>query len=122
MARDPGNPLYFPLPTGSRAGYAELTVYSDTGADVCVGEFRAFGPDAAAAGMDFGTDLSFTPQELAAGAAFSYNGRRGNPGAGTPQAGPDDLRGAGWGEPPPRPHAPGHAPGPAPRGAGRREE
>jgi hypothetical protein len=71
IALDPGNPLYFPLPSGSRARYAELTVYSDTGADVCVGEFRAFGPDAAATGMDFGTDLSFTPQELAAGAAFS---------------------------------------------------
>jgi hypothetical protein len=66
IALDPGNPLYFPLPSGSRARYAELTVYSDTGADVCVGEFRAFGPDAAATGMDLGTDLSFTPQELAA--------------------------------------------------------
>ena len=52
IALDPGT-LYFPLPSGSRARYAELTVYSDTGADVCVGEFRAFGPDAAAAGMDF---------------------------------------------------------------------
>jgi arabinogalactan endo-1,4-beta-galactosidase len=61
VALDPGNPLYFPLPAGTQARYAELTVYSDTGADVCVGEFRAYGPDAAAAGMDFGTDLSFTP-------------------------------------------------------------
>ena len=31
IALDPGNPLYFPLPSGSRARYAELTVYSDTG-------------------------------------------------------------------------------------------
>ena len=38
--------------SGSRARYAELTVYSDTGADVCVGEFRVFGPDPAAARMD----------------------------------------------------------------------
>jgi arabinogalactan endo-1,4-beta-galactosidase len=101
IALDPGNPLYFPLPTGSRARYAELTVYSDTGADVCVGEFRAFGPDAAAAGMDFGTDLSFTPQELAAGAAFSYNGRRGTPVTITRAAGANYVRMRLWVNPPP---------------------
>src|SRR5436190_988026 len=66
IALDPGSPLYFPLPSGSRARYAELTVYSDTGADVCVGEFRAFGPDAAAAGMDFTTVQSYTQQSVAA--------------------------------------------------------
>ncbi|MGH3180104.1 MAG: glycosyl hydrolase 53 family protein, partial [Streptosporangiaceae bacterium] len=100
IALDPGNPLYFPLPSGSRARYAELIVYSDTGADVCVGEFRAFGPDAAAAGMDFGTDLSFTPQELAAGAAFSYNGRRGTPVTITREAGADYVRMRVWVNPP----------------------
>ena len=78
VALDPGNPLYFPLPPGIQARYAEVTVYSDTGADVCVGEFRTYGPDAAASGLDLGTDLSFTPQELAAGAAFSYDGDRGD--------------------------------------------
>ena len=101
IALDPGNPLYFPLPPGSRARYAELTVYSDTGADVCVGEFRAFGPDAAAAGMDLGTDLSFTPQELAAGAAFSYNGRRGTPVTITRAAGANYVRMRLWVNPPP---------------------
>ena len=101
IALDPGNPLYFPLPPGSRGRYAELTVYSDTGADVCVGEFRAFGPDAAAAGMDFGTDLSFTPQELAAGAAFSYNGRRGTPVTITREAGANYVRMRLWVNPPP---------------------
>ena len=101
IALDPGHPLYFPLPSGSRARYAELTVYSDTGADVCVGEFRAFGPDAAAAGMDFGTDLSFTPQELAAGAAFSYNGRRGTPVTITREAGANYVRMRVWVDPPP---------------------
>jgi hypothetical protein len=65
VALDPGSPMYLPLPAGSTARYAELTVYSDTGADVCVGEFRAYGGDPAAAGTDLGTDLSFTPQELA---------------------------------------------------------
>ena len=43
MALDPGSPMHLPLPAGSTARYAELTVYSDTGADVCVGEFRAYG-------------------------------------------------------------------------------
>src|SRR5690349_8425942 len=100
IALDPGNPLYFPLPSGSRARYAELTVYSDTGADVCVGEFRAFGPDAAAAGTDFGTDLSFTPQELAAGAAFSYNGKRGTPVTITREAGANYVRTRVWVNPP----------------------
>ena len=100
VALDPGNPLYFPLPAGSRARYAQLTVYSDTGADVCVGEFRAFGPDAAAAGMDFGTDLSFTPQELAAGAAFSYNGKRGTPVTITREAGANYVRMRVWVNPP----------------------
>ena len=76
-------------------------MYSDTGADVCVGEFRAFGPDAAAAGMDFGTDLSFTPQELAAGATFSYNGRRGTPVTITREAGANYVRMRVWVNPPP---------------------
>ena len=101
IALDPGNPLYFPLPSGSRARYAEVTVYSDTGADVCVGEFRAFGPDAAAAGLDFGTDLSFTPQELATGATFSYNGRRGTPVTITREAGANYVRMRVWVNPPP---------------------
>src|ERR1700683_1559171 len=74
IALDPGNPMYFPLPSGTQARYAELTVYSDTGADVCVGEFRTYGPDPAASGLDLGGDLSFTQQEVAAGVTFSDNG------------------------------------------------
>jgi hypothetical protein len=100
VALDPGSPLYFPLPAGTQARYAELTVYSDTGADVCVGEFRAYGPDAAAAGMDLGTDLSFTPQELAAGATFSYNGRPGTPVTITREAGANYVRMRVWVSPP----------------------
>ena len=75
VALDPGSPMYLPLPKDTTARYAELTVYSDTGANVCVGEFRAYGPDPAAAGLYLGADLSFTPQELAAGATFSDDGR-----------------------------------------------
>jgi hypothetical protein len=79
LALDPGSPMYVPLPGGTSARYAELTVYSDTGADVCLGEFRTYGPDPAASGMDLGADLSFTPQELAAGATFTDQGRPGTP-------------------------------------------
>ena len=101
VALDPGHPLYFPLPSGSRARYAEVTVFSDTGADVCVGEFRAYGPDAAAAGLALGTDLSFTPQELAAGARFSYDGRPGTPVTITRDAGANYVRIRLWVNPPP---------------------
>ena len=101
IALDPGSPMYFPLPAGTHARYAELTVYSDTGADVCVGEFRAYGPDAAASGMDLGADLSFTPQELAAGATFSYNGRPGTPVSIMREAGANYVRMRLWVNPPP---------------------
>ena len=101
VALDPGSPMYFPLPRGTSARYAALTVYSDTGADVCVGEFRAFGPDRAASGMDFGADLSFTPQELAAGATFSDQGRPGTPVTIMREAGANYVRMRLWVDPPP---------------------
>lgn len=100
VALDPGSPMYLPLPAGSKARYAELTVYSDTGADVCVGEFRAYGPDPAAAGMDFGADLSFTPQELAAGAKFTYDGHPGTPVTIMREAGANYVRMRLWVNPP----------------------
>ena len=101
VALDPGNPMYIPLPPGTRARYAELTVYSDTGADVCVGEFRTFGPDPAAAGLDFGSDLSFTPQELAAGAKFTYHGRQQSPVQIMRENGANYVRMRLWVDPPP---------------------
>jgi arabinogalactan endo-1,4-beta-galactosidase len=101
LALDPGNPMYFRLPSGTQARYAELTVFSDTGADVCVGEVRAYGPDAAASGMNLGADLSFTPQELAAGATFSYNGRPGTPVSIMREAGANYVRMRLWVDPPP---------------------
>src|SRR5215469_7789473 len=100
VALDPGAPMYLPVPAGSTARYAELTVYSDTGADVCIGEFRAYGADPAAAGMDLGTDLSFTPQELAAGAQFSYNGKPGTPVTIMRDAGSNYVRMRVWVNPP----------------------
>jgi len=100
IALDPGNPMYFPLPSRTQARFAELTVFSDTGADVCVGEFRAFGQDPAAAGLSLGGDLSFTPQELAAGAKFSYNGRPGTPVTIMHAAGANYVRMRVWVNPP----------------------
>jgi len=101
VALDPGNPMYLPLPRGTQARYAEITVYSDTGADVCVGEFRMYGPDPAAAGLDVGTDLSFTPQELAAGARFSYHGQQQSPVTIMKENGANYVRMRLWVNPPP---------------------
>ena len=79
LALDAGNPMYLPLPWHTTARYAQINVKSGTGAPVCIGEFRLFGPDPAASRMALGGDLSFTPQELAAGAQFTDRGRPGNP-------------------------------------------
>jgi arabinogalactan endo-1,4-beta-galactosidase len=100
VALDPGNPMYFAVPRGTEARYVQLTVWSDTGADVCVGEFRAYGPDPAAASMALGTDLSFTPQELAAGAKFTYLGRQASPVTITREAGANYVRMRLWVNPP----------------------
>jgi arabinogalactan endo-1,4-beta-galactosidase len=100
IALDPGNPMYFSVPAGTQAQYLALTVFSDTGADVCVGEFRAYGPDPAASGMDLGADLSFTPQELAAGATFTYQGREASPVQIFREAGGNYVRMRLWVNPP----------------------
>ncbi len=90
--------MYVPLGSSSAQGhlpsmsarYAQIEVWDSGSAPVCIGEFRLFGPDPAAAKMMLGSDLSFTPQELAAGAVFTDNGAPGNPANITAQ------NGAGW--------------------------
>jgi arabinogalactan endo-1,4-beta-galactosidase len=96
IALDPGNPMYVPLgasrgrlPT-TTARYAQIEVWDSGSTPVCIGEFRLFGPDPAAASMMLGSDLSFTPQELAAGAVFTDNGVPGDP------ANITARNGAGW--------------------------
>jgi arabinogalactan endo-1,4-beta-galactosidase len=79
LALDPGSPMYVHVPGGTQARYAKINVKSGTGAPVCIGEFRLFGPDPAAAHMALGGDLSFTPQELAAGAHYTDRGQPGTP-------------------------------------------
>jgi arabinogalactan endo-1,4-beta-galactosidase len=101
VALDPGSPMYLPLPRSTTARYAEITVYSDTGANVCTGEVRAYGPDPAASGMQLGTDLSFTPQELAAGATFSNEGQPGTPVQIMRGVGSNYVRIRLWVDPPP---------------------
>lgn len=95
IALDPGNPMYVALGQGSSlqstpAQYAQIEVWDSGATPVCIGEFRLFGPDPAAANMMLGSDLSFTPQELAAGAVFTQNGVAGNPANITAE------NGAGW--------------------------
>lgn len=98
IALDPGSPLYVPLGSSSAQGhlpsmsarYAQIEVWDSGSTPVCIGEFRLFGPDPAAAKMMLGSDLSFTPQELAAGTVFTDNGAPGNPANITAQ------NGAGW--------------------------
>lgn len=96
IALDPGTPMYFTATTQAR--YLALTVFSDTGADVCVGEFRAYGPETT--GMARGADLSFTPQEETAGATFTYQGRKGTPVQIFKEAGGNYVRMRLWVDPP----------------------
>jgi arabinogalactan endo-1,4-beta-galactosidase len=101
LALDAGNPMYLPLPGHTTVRYAQINVKSGTGAPVCIGEFRLFGPDPAAGQMALGGDLSFTPQELAAGAQFTDRGRPGNPIEITRDNGANWVRMRLWVNPPP---------------------
>ena len=101
IALDPGNPMYIQVPRGTQARYAQINVKSGTGAPVCVGEFRMFGPDPAAAQMALGADLSFTPQELAAGARFTDRGFPGSPISIMRANGANYVRMRLWVNPPP---------------------
>ncbi len=101
IALDPGQPMYVPLGHESGIRLARLTVYSGTGAPVCVGEFRMYGADPAAARMDRGADLSFTPQEIAAGAHFTDRGRQASPVTIMRDHGANYVRMRLWVNPPP---------------------
>ncbi|HEY2506998.1 MAG TPA: glycosyl hydrolase 53 family protein [Streptosporangiaceae bacterium] len=99
VALDPGNPEYVPLSsvTGSggdlpetSARYAQIEVWDSGATPVCIGELRLFGTDPAASRMMLGSDLSFAPQEEAAGAVFTDNGVAANPAVITAE------NGAGW--------------------------
>ncbi|MBO0868966.1 MAG: glycosyl hydrolase 53 family protein, partial [Micromonosporaceae bacterium] len=79
LALNGNTPSYVALPAGQRARYARVTVTTGDGAPACVGELRLFGRNPATDAMMLGADLSFTGQELAAGASFSDLGRVADP-------------------------------------------
>jgi arabinogalactan endo-1,4-beta-galactosidase len=101
LALDPGSPMYVHVPAGTQARYAQINVKSGTGAPVCAGEFRLFGPDPSAAHMALGGDLSFTPQELAAGAHYTDRGQPGTPITIMRAHGANYVRMRLWVDPPP---------------------
>src|SRR6266487_7021185 len=102
LAVDPGNPMYLSLDgSDGQARYARLTVTSGTGAPVCIGELRVFGPDPATANMRLGGDLSFTPQEEAAGAHFTDRGIASDPVTIMRNNGANFVRLRLWVNPPP---------------------
>jgi arabinogalactan endo-1,4-beta-galactosidase len=69
-------PVYVPASVTAR--FARLTVTDWDGSWPCIGEFRLFGREPDTTLKFAGADLSFTPQEEAAGAVFRDNGVRSN--------------------------------------------
>jgi arabinogalactan endo-1,4-beta-galactosidase len=108
VALDPGNPIYLPLGQATarhglphaQARFAQIEIWDSGATPVCVGEFRLFGQDRAAAGLMLGSDLSFTPQEVAAGAVFTDDGVAANPAVITAHHGATWARIRLWVNPP----------------------
>jgi arabinogalactan endo-1,4-beta-galactosidase len=67
-------PEYWPLDGTLRARYVKIDVTDNDGTPPCIGEFRAFSPMPSSAIPERGADLSFEPQEEAAGARFTDGG------------------------------------------------
>ena len=63
-----GDPVYWR--TSLQARYVQISVTDNDGTPPCIGELRLFAPAPARAIPDRGADLSFEPQEEAAGARF----------------------------------------------------
>ena len=75
MAPTAGNPVYIPAAwSGVNARYVQLSVTDNDGTPPCVGELRLFAREPADTIPFRGADLSFEPQEEAAGATFTDNG------------------------------------------------
>jgi arabinogalactan endo-1,4-beta-galactosidase len=70
-----GEPVYWPAGHGLiRARYVKIDVTDNDGTPPCIGELRLFAPESMNAIPDRGADLSFEPQEEAAGAHFTDSG------------------------------------------------
>ncbi len=75
-----GEPAYWPAPRGRlNARYVKVDVTDTDGAHPCIGELRLFASMPITAIPDRGADLSFEPQEEAAGAHFTDAGAPGSP-------------------------------------------
>jgi arabinogalactan endo-1,4-beta-galactosidase len=68
-----GEPVYWPATL--RARFVQISVTDADGTPPCIGELRLFAAQPASAIPDRGADLSFEPQEEAAGAQFTDNGK-----------------------------------------------
>jgi hypothetical protein len=69
-----GKPVYWPLRGTIRARYVKIDVTDNDGTPPCIGEFRAFSPTSSEVLPSRGADLSFEPQEEAAGARYTDGG------------------------------------------------
>ena len=67
-------PEYWPLHGTLRARYVKIDVTDNDGTPPCIGEFRVFSPMSSSVIPERGADLSFEPQEEAAGARFTDGG------------------------------------------------
>ncbi len=75
-----GEPVYWPAAGGwLRARYVKVDVTDNDGTPPCIGELRLFAPMPLDVIRDRGADLSFEPQEEAAGAHFTDAGSPGSP-------------------------------------------
>jgi arabinogalactan endo-1,4-beta-galactosidase len=73
-----GKPVYWPASQGTlSARYVTISVTDNDGTPPCIGELRLFAAQPASAIPDRGADLSFEPQEEAAGAQFTDDGKPG---------------------------------------------
>jgi arabinogalactan endo-1,4-beta-galactosidase len=69
-----GEPVYWPSARGISVRYVKIDVTDNDGTPPCIDEFRLFSATPSSAIRDRGADLSFEPQEEAAGARFTDDG------------------------------------------------
>ena len=94
-------PEYWPLRGTLRARYVKIDVTDNDGTPPCIGEFRTFSPMPSSVIPDRGADLSFEPQEEAAGARFTDGGVPGSALSILNRHGLDYVRLRLWVDPPP---------------------
>jgi arabinogalactan endo-1,4-beta-galactosidase len=97
-----GEPVYWPAGHGGlRARYVKVDVTDNNGTPPCIGALRLFSRMPADVIPDRGADLSFEPQEEAAGARFTDDGVPASPLAILDHHGANYVRLRLWVDPPP---------------------